>query len=138
MFDNKLKTPFIALIGAVALLASAPAFAQNAAPAAPAAYAAAAPAAAAPAAGPAAPGAARRAARCRCGPGRGPRRGRSGRRDPSPANEARGQDGPRHHVLGRQACCEGRDARPASGLGVLLDAADHQADRVPLAEPRVG
>ena len=34
MFDNKLKTPFIALIGAVALLASAPAFAQNAAPAA--------------------------------------------------------------------------------------------------------
>jgi biopolymer transport protein ExbB len=58
MFDNKLKTPFIALMGAVALLTSAPAFAQNAAPAAPAAEAAgAAPAtaAAAPAATPAAP-----------------------------------------------------------------------------------
>jgi biopolymer transport protein ExbB len=60
MFDNKLKTPFIALVGAVALMASAPAFAQNAAaPAAPAADAAAAPApaadaAAAPAAAPAA------------------------------------------------------------------------------------
>jgi biopolymer transport protein ExbB len=60
MFDNKLKTPFIALIGAVALMASAPAFAQTAAaPAAPAADAAAAPAApadaaAAPAAAPAA------------------------------------------------------------------------------------
>jgi biopolymer transport protein ExbB len=50
MFDNKLKTPFIALIGAIALMASAPAFAQ--APAAPAAAApAAAPAAAAPDAG---------------------------------------------------------------------------------------
>ncbi len=44
MFDNKLKTPFIALIGAVALMASAPAFAQ-----APAAPAAAAPDAGAPA-----------------------------------------------------------------------------------------
>jgi len=56
MFDNKLKTPFIALVGAVALMASVPAFAQNAAPAAPAAGAAAAPAAgaAAPAAAPAA------------------------------------------------------------------------------------
>ena len=60
MFDNKLKTPFIALVGAVALMASAPAFAQTAAaPAAPAADAAAAPApaadaAAAPAAAPAA------------------------------------------------------------------------------------
>ena len=60
MFDNKLKTPFIALVGAVALMASAPAFAQDAAaPAAPAADAAAAPApaadaAAAPAAAPAA------------------------------------------------------------------------------------
>src|ERR1700761_6200192 len=31
MFDNKLKTPFIALVGAVALMASAPAFAQTAA-----------------------------------------------------------------------------------------------------------
>src|ERR1700761_9857756 len=51
MFDNKLKTPFIALIGAVALLASAPAFAQHAAPAAAPAAAA---AAAAPPAGPAA------------------------------------------------------------------------------------
>ena len=54
MFDNKLKTPFIALVGAMALMASAPAFAQTAAPAAaPAAAAApeaAAPAAAAPAA----------------------------------------------------------------------------------------
>jgi biopolymer transport protein ExbB len=59
MLDNKLKTPFIALIGAVALLASAPAFAQapaapadaGAAPAAaPADAAAAAPAPAAPAA----------------------------------------------------------------------------------------
>ena len=47
MLDNKRKTPFIALIGAVALMASAPAFAQDAAaPAAPAAAdAAAAPAA---------------------------------------------------------------------------------------------
>ncbi|WP_312166825.1 tonB-system energizer ExbB [Phenylobacterium sp.] len=57
MLDNKRKTPFIALIGAVALMASAPAFAQEAAPAAPAvADAAAAPAAdaAAPAADPAA------------------------------------------------------------------------------------
>jgi biopolymer transport protein ExbB len=45
MLDNKLKTPFIALFGAVALMASAPAFAQ--APAAPA------DAAAAPAAAPA-------------------------------------------------------------------------------------
>jgi biopolymer transport protein ExbB len=55
MFDNKLKTPFIALVGAVALMASVPAFAQNAPPAAPAADAAApAPAAAAPAAAPAA------------------------------------------------------------------------------------
>ncbi|MFN3585737.1 tonB-system energizer ExbB [Phenylobacterium sp.] len=60
MLDNKLKTPFIALVGAVALMASAPAFAQEAAaPAAPAADAAAAPAApaadaAAPAAAPAA------------------------------------------------------------------------------------
>lgn len=58
MLDNKLKTPFIALVGAVALMASAPAFAQEAAaPAAPAADAAAAPAApaadAAPAAAPA-------------------------------------------------------------------------------------
>ena len=44
MFDNKLKTPFIALLGAMALMASAPAFAQTAAPAAPAADAAAAPA----------------------------------------------------------------------------------------------
>jgi biopolymer transport protein ExbB len=51
MFDNKLKTPFIALIGAVALMASAPEFAQDAAaPAAPAADAAAAPAPAADAA----------------------------------------------------------------------------------------
>lgn len=58
MLDNKLKTPFIALVGAIALMASAPAFAQNAAPAAPAPAAAdaAAPAAAAPAA-PAAPAA---------------------------------------------------------------------------------
>ncbi|MFI4966898.1 MAG: MotA/TolQ/ExbB proton channel family protein [Caulobacterales bacterium] len=50
MFDNKLKTPFIAVIGAIALMASAPAFAQNAPPAAPAASTAAAPAAGAPAA----------------------------------------------------------------------------------------
>ena len=52
MFDNKLKTPFIALVGAIALMASVPAFAQTAAPAAPAADAVAAPApeAAAPAA----------------------------------------------------------------------------------------
>ena len=61
MLDNKRKTPFIALIGAVALMASAPAFAQDAAaPAAPAADAAAAPAAdaaAAPAAEAAAPAA---------------------------------------------------------------------------------
>lgn len=55
MLDNKMKTPFIALLGAVALMASAPAFAQETpAPAAPAADAAAAPAdAAAPAAAPA-------------------------------------------------------------------------------------
>ena len=53
MLDNKFQAPFIALVGAVALMASAPAFAQNAAPAAPAADAAA-PAAAAPAAAPAA------------------------------------------------------------------------------------
>jgi biopolymer transport protein ExbB len=51
MLDNKRKTPLIALVGAVALMASAPAFAQNApAPATPAAAAPAAPAAA-PAAG---------------------------------------------------------------------------------------
>jgi biopolymer transport protein ExbB len=57
MLDNKLKTSFIALVGAMALMASAPAIAQTAAPAAPAADAAAAPAAdatAAPAAAPAA------------------------------------------------------------------------------------
>ncbi|MCA6298569.1 MAG: MotA/TolQ/ExbB proton channel family protein [Phenylobacterium sp.] len=61
MIDNKLKTPFIALLGAVALMASAPAFAQAPAPAAEAAApAAAAPAdaAAAPAAAPADPAAA--------------------------------------------------------------------------------
>lgn len=67
MLDNKRKTPFIALLGAVALMASAPAFAQDAAaPAAPAAAdAAAAPAAdaaAAPAAAPAADAAAAPAA----------------------------------------------------------------------------
>lgn len=57
MLDNKRKTPFIALIGAVALMASAPAFAQEAAaPAAPAAADAAA-APAAPAADAAAPAA---------------------------------------------------------------------------------
>jgi len=52
MLDNKRKTPFIALVGALALMTSAPAFAQDAAaPAAPAAADAAAPAAdAAPAA----------------------------------------------------------------------------------------
>ena len=55
MLDNKRKTPFIALIGAVALMASAPAFAQDAAaPAAPAAPAADAAAPAADAAAPAA------------------------------------------------------------------------------------
>ena len=61
MLDNKLKTPFIALVGAMALMASAPAFAQNAAaPAAPAAApadAAAAPAAPAADASAAAPAA---------------------------------------------------------------------------------
>ena len=53
MLDNKTKTPFIALLGAMALLVSAPAFAQDAAvPAAPVTAEAAAPApvAAAPAA----------------------------------------------------------------------------------------
>jgi biopolymer transport protein ExbB len=50
MLDNKLKTPFIALVGAIALMASAPAFAQNDAPAAPAPAAAPATPAAAPAA----------------------------------------------------------------------------------------
>ncbi|WP_309643947.1 tonB-system energizer ExbB [Phenylobacterium sp.] len=57
MLDNKRLTPFIALFGALALMTSVPAFAQEAAaPAAPAADAAAAPAAdaAAPAAAPAA------------------------------------------------------------------------------------
>lgn len=54
MLDNKRKTPFIALLGAAALMVSAPAFAQDAAaPAAPAADAA----AAAPAADAAAPAA---------------------------------------------------------------------------------
>src|ERR1700761_7747651 len=54
MFDNKLKTPFIALVGAIALMAGAPGVAPPAAPApaaaAPAAAdaSAAAPAAAAP------------------------------------------------------------------------------------------
>lgn len=61
MLDNKLKITFSALVGAVALMASAPAFAQDAAaPAAPAADAAAAPAAdaaAAPADAAAAPAA---------------------------------------------------------------------------------
>jgi len=57
MLDNKRKTPFIALLGAMALMASAPAFAQNPAPAAPAADAAAAPAAEAAPAAPAAPAA---------------------------------------------------------------------------------
>ena len=62
MLDNKLKITFSALLGAMALAASAPAFAQDAAaPAAPAADAAAAPAAdpaaAAPAAAPEAPAA---------------------------------------------------------------------------------
>jgi len=49
MLDIKRTSPFIALIGAVALLASAPAQAQTPAPAAPAAAAPAAPAANAPA-----------------------------------------------------------------------------------------
>jgi len=64
MLDNKRKTPFIAFLGAVALMASAPAFAQDAAaPAAPAAADAAAPAApAADAAAPAADAAAAPAA----------------------------------------------------------------------------
>ena len=57
MLDNKRKTPFIALLGAMALMASAPAFAQDPAPAAPAADAAAAPAAEAAPAAPAAPAA---------------------------------------------------------------------------------
>ena len=60
MLDNKRTTPFIALLGAVALMTSAPAFAQDAAaPAAPAADAAAPAADAAPAAeaAPAAPAA---------------------------------------------------------------------------------
>ena len=60
MLDNKLKTPFIALVGALALMASAPALAQSAPPAAPAADAAAAapaPADAAPAAAAPAPAA---------------------------------------------------------------------------------
>ena len=41
MFDNKRTTPIIAMIGAVALLASTPVFAQSAAPTAPAASSAA-------------------------------------------------------------------------------------------------
>jgi biopolymer transport protein ExbB len=55
MLDNKRTTPFIALFGALALMTSAPAFAQDAAPAAPAADAAAPAAEAAPAADAAAP-----------------------------------------------------------------------------------
>jgi biopolymer transport protein ExbB len=51
MLDIKRTSPFIAIVGALALLASSPALAQTAAPA-PAAPAAAAPAAAAPAAAP--------------------------------------------------------------------------------------
>jgi len=58
MLDNRIKTPFIALVGALALMASVPAFAQEAAPAAPAADAAAAPAADAAPAPVAAPAAA--------------------------------------------------------------------------------
>ena len=58
MLDNKLKTPFIALFGAVALMVSAPAFAQAPAPADAAAAPAAAPAdAAAATPAPAAPAA---------------------------------------------------------------------------------
>lgn len=49
MLDIKRKTPLIALVGAMALMASAPAFAQDAAAPAPATTEAAAPAAAAPA-----------------------------------------------------------------------------------------
>jgi biopolymer transport protein ExbB len=52
MLDNKRKTPFIALLGAMALMVSAPAFAQNAADPAASAPAAAEPA---PAPAPAAP-----------------------------------------------------------------------------------
>ncbi|HEY5410846.1 MAG TPA: MotA/TolQ/ExbB proton channel family protein [Caulobacteraceae bacterium] len=56
MFDTPRKTPFIALIGALALMASAPAFAQSADPSsAPAASSTAAPAASDAAAAPAAP-----------------------------------------------------------------------------------
>jgi biopolymer transport protein ExbB len=60
MIDNKFKTPFIALIGAVALMASAPAFAQAPAPTTEAAASAAATTAAAatPTATPAGPAAA--------------------------------------------------------------------------------
>jgi biopolymer transport protein ExbB len=57
MFDTFRKTPFIALIGAVALMTSAPAFAQSAAPADQAAASASAASAAAPAADAAAPAA---------------------------------------------------------------------------------
>jgi biopolymer transport protein ExbB len=57
MLDNKRKTPLIALVGAVALLASAPAFAQNAADPAATPPAAAAEGNAAPAATDAAPAA---------------------------------------------------------------------------------
>ena len=49
MLDNKRKTPLIAMIGAVALIASAPAFAQEAATPAPAEATTAAPAATTPA-----------------------------------------------------------------------------------------
>jgi biopolymer transport protein ExbB len=61
MLDIKRKTPLIALVGAIALMASAPAFAQDAAAPAPAAAestaAPAADAAAAPAPAPAEPAA---------------------------------------------------------------------------------
>ncbi|NBB14903.1 flagellar motor protein MotA [Caulobacter sp. SLTY] len=53
MLDNKRKTPLIAMIGAVALMATAPAFAQEAATPAPAEATTAAPAAATPAPAPA-------------------------------------------------------------------------------------
>ncbi len=58
MLDNKRTTPIIALIGAVALMASVPAFAQPAPAASPAAAASAAPADSAAAPAPAATGAA--------------------------------------------------------------------------------
>ena len=113
MLDNKRKTPFIALIGAAALGMSAPAVAQDAAPADPAA--AEATTTEAPAAEPApAP-------------------------EPEAAEEAAGGA---HELTITQMFLDAQPVgkavlipyktlfRSGSGLDLLLDPADHEADRV--------